>query len=72
MIKAKIDLICLFFRKQTVFQFHFQCFTTDENFERKLIKTCSQMPANKKSRQILYSTLISLFKLILVNFYFSF
>jgi len=29
MIKAKIDLICLFFRKQTVFQFHFQCFTTD-------------------------------------------
>lgn len=30
MIKAKIDLICLFFRKQTVFQFHFHCLTTDE------------------------------------------
>ena len=38
MIKAKIDLICLFFRKQTVFQFHFQCFTTDETLGRKLIK----------------------------------
>ncbi|EGQ24834.1 hypothetical protein HMPREF9387_0661 [Streptococcus sanguinis SK340] len=65
MIKAKIDLICLFFRKQTVFQFHFQCFTTDEILGRK-------QQVSKKSGQNLYSTLISLFKLILVNFCFSF
>ena len=53
MIKAKIDLICLFFRKQTVFQFHFQCFTTDETLGRKLIKICYYIIVDKKSGQIL-------------------